>query len=242
MYFNIIRVMFIVFLVATLVYQTGDTLVFMAHDSIVDRWVMGEYIEKSDSTEIQVVKRAKVSLDNEFFLVHEEKRTLDYQHLQSKISFYDGTKKMLWNDAYEDSTKILFEQSDIYDSLFVVVVSDIFGREPELYMIDRSLQKRIVVEKGTWMRVLSYAISPNCHFFVAHTRRLQFRKPWDYIFFVDLRTEMSWEYLFPACISCKRARISLGVDDYGQVDVVYKAEHRIFSKEGKLVDIYLELE
>jgi len=234
--------MFIAFLIATLVYQSGDTLVFMEHDSIVDRWVMGENRESGDSIEIQVVRRAKVSPNKKLFLIHEEKRSPDYKHLRSEICFYDETKTVLWNDAYEDSTKIVFELSDIYDSLFVVVVSDIFGREPELYMIDASLQKRIVVEKGEWMRILSYAISPNCRFFVAHMRRLQFRKPWDYIFFIDLRTEENWEYLFPTCVSCKRARITLDVDDNGQAEIVYKAEHRIFSKEGKLIDIFLKIE
>jgi len=234
--------MFILFLIATLVYQTGDTLLFMERDSIIERWIVGESVEEGDSIEIQVIRRAKVSPDNKFFLIHEEKRSPDYKHLQSKVSFYDRTKKVLWNDAYEDSTRILFELSNIYDSLFVVVVSDIFGRDPELYVIDGSLQKMTVIEKDEWMRILSYALSPNCRFLASHTRRLRFRKPWDYIYFIDLRTEKSWEYLFPTCVSCKRASITLDVDNNGQVEVVYKAEHRIFSKEGELIDIFLKVE
>ncbi len=195
-----------------------------------------------DSIEIEVIRRAKVAPNNKSFLIHEEKRSPEYKHLQSEISFYDEAKTVLWSDGYEDSTKIVFELSDIYDSVFIVTVSDVFGREPELYLIDARLQKRMVIEKGTWMRILSYAISPNCRFFVAHMRRLHFRKPCDYIFFIDLRTEKTWEYLFPTCVSCKRARITLDIDDNGQAEVVYKAEHRIFSKEGKLTDIYLKIE
>ncbi len=234
--------MFVFFLINALVYQKGDTLLFVEHDSIVDRWVVSSDIEQGDSLEIKVSRKAKVSSNNNLFLIYEERRGPNYEHLQSQIVFYDTDKRVLWSESHDDTMKILFDLSDIYDSLFVIVVSDASGRNPELYVINDSLKKNTVIEKNEWIRLLSYKISPNKRFLVAHTRKLHFRKPWDYIYFIDLKTKKNWEYLFPTCVSCKRARISVDIDDTGEVEVVYKAEHRVFSKEGKLIDIYQKIE
>ncbi|MBA7544100.1 hypothetical protein ES705_36447 [subsurface metagenome] len=100
----------------------------------------------------------------------------------------------------------------------------------------------IIINSGDWTRIVDYKLSQNCRYLVFHTRRPYARKLWDYIYFIDLKTKKDWQYLFPICISCKRGKFSLDVNNTGQVDVVYKAEHRIFSKEGKLLDIFIKLD
>lgn len=233
--------MVIFFLLNTLVYQNGDTLRFMDHDSIIDRWILHADTQLSDSLEERITRKAKVSSDNKFFFIYKERNALDYKPLQSEVVFYDARKRELWKEVRKDPVKIMFELSNIFDGYFIVVDADIYGNNPALYVI-RDSTKTTVIERDEWMRINSYKVSSNGRFLVLHTRKRHIRQPWDYIYFVDLETKQNWEYLFPLCLSCKRRKISLDVDNAGQVEVVYKAEHRIFSKEGKLVDIFLKID
>ena len=73
-------------------------------------------------------------------------------------------------------------------------------------------------------------------------RKRYSRKLWDYLYFIDLQTKQNWEYMFPTCLSCKRTNITLAIDDNGQVEAVHRAEHRVFSSEGKLIDIFLQVD
>ena len=125
-------------------------------------------------------------------------------------------------------------------SLFIITKCDRFYREPAFIVI-RNGETVEVIQEGEWQRIVSYKISANDRYLLFHTRKPYHGKPWDYIFFWDLRTGRNWDYIFPTCLSCKKSRIDLGVDNSGRSEVIHKNEHRIFSKEGVLVDIYLKM-
>jgi hypothetical protein len=61
----------------------------------------------------------------------------------------------------------------------------------------------------------------------------------DSIYFYDLIAAKDWDYLFPSCLSCKKSRIYLEVDNDGRAEVIHKNEHRVFTSGGILTDIYL---
>jgi len=232
--------MAIFFLLNTLVYQNGDTLLFMKQDSIISRWILGEEIQPLDSLEARVIKRVKVSPDNKFFFIHEETyASSSYKPLQTKIVYYDANKVKIWEEFHNDERIISYKLSNIYDSLLVFVDMEQNGKIPRLCTI-KNKKKDIIIEKGEWQRVVNYAISPNCRYMVFHNRNHYFDKMWDYIYAVDLKLKKNWTYLFPLCLSCKRGKIALNIDDTGTAEVIHKGEHRIFSNEGNLIDFFLE--
>ena len=88
---------------------------------------------------------------------------------------------------------------------------------------------------------MKYAFSPNERYVVLHVKNPFADKVWDFIHFIDIQASNEWTYRFPICVSCKRFNLDISVTDDGVSDVVYKSEHRIFNKEGKLIEIYLGL-
>lgn len=231
------------FLIATLVYQHGDTLLFMEDDSVTERWVVNEYVQPVDSGNQgeKVTRKAKVASSNRFFFICEDRLGPNFEYLESKIVIYNAEKKELWKETVTDSRKISLDLSNVYDSLFIIAVLDANGRNPELRLIRDSREYKIV-KNPDWMRLFSYQISPNYRFLVLHVRKRYFNKPWDYVYSIDFNTEKEWQYVFPTCLSCKRTKISLGIDNKGQVEVVHRAEHRIFSKDGELIDYFVKID
>ena len=228
--------MIMLFMLNIFVYQNGDTLLFTERDSIIDRWILGETFQQIDSLEETIIKNAKISSNNEFFFIHEEKYA-HTAHTQSKIVLYNKYRERVWADSTSDSTFITFELSNIYDSLLIVVTAERNGWLPSLSAVKDS-KEEILIERGDWNKIIDYKISPNNRYLLFHNKKPYSGKNWDHIYFIDLETKKEWQYLFPTCVSCKRSRIKLHIDDEGKAELVYKTEHRIFSKEGKLIDIF----
>jgi hypothetical protein len=212
----------------------------MENSEIVERVILNEHVA-GDSAGQAVVQRAKVSPDKKRYFIHEAVHNIENDSLlRSKISFYDSEKKKLHEESALGKRKISYELSEVRDSIFVVTYCDRFYREPELFVITPS-DTLEAIRQGEWQRIVSYEISSNDKYIVFHTRNPYHGKPWDYIYFWDLENRSDWKYLFPTCLSCKKARIYLGVDAEGRSEVIHKKEHRIFSKEGTLIDIYMKM-
>jgi hypothetical protein len=233
--------MIIFFIVNSLVYLCGDTLVFVKNDSIIDKWVVKEETCKADSVVKLRIKRTKVSPGNRAFLIYEEQLGDNYELIKTEVVFYNADQDEIWRESHDFKGKIWCGLTNVYDSLFITTVTDVSGKYPRLSVIKDSV-KTTVIKKDDWIKIAKYKLSPNCRYLVLHTRKSYLRKIWDYIYFIDLKTNKRWEYLFPTCLTCKRGTFTLGVDDNGQAEVVYKSEHRIFSKEGKLIDVFIKVE
>jgi len=229
--------MIILFILNTLLYQNGDTLIFTAQDSIIDRWVLGETVQQIDSLKIRIIRKVKISPNNKFFFIHEERDPYN-RPSQTKIVFYDADKNRIWEESADKDRMISFRLSNIYDSLFIVVDVDRNGYNPSLWTI-KSRKKDIIIERGKWERIINYEISPNYRYLVSNTRNRYFSRIQDYIYSIDLKLKKDWHYLFPLCPTCKRVKIDLNIDNSGKVEVISKGEHRIFSKEGKFIDYFL---
>lgn len=233
--------MIFLFLLSTWVLQSGDTLMFMENSEIIDRIILDEHVA-SDSPGQVVIRQAKVSPNKKRYVVHETTQNIENDSiLRTKISFYDAEKNRLFEESAAGDRNISFELSDVRDSLFIITSWDHLYRKPVFYVIANG-ETVEVIKEGEWQRIVSYKMSSNSRYILFHTRNPYYGKPWDYIFFWDLETNNNWDYLFPTCLSCKKARIDLDVDDNGRSEVIHKKEHRIFSREGVLVDIYLKMQ
>ncbi|KPK67381.1 hypothetical protein AMJ87_13440 [candidate division WOR_3 bacterium SM23_60] len=229
------------FCVNMLVFQSGDTLFFEEQGRTVELWVLGEEVDADSTVHKRRIRQAKVSPDNRRFLVHTFVVDGNYEYEHSEIVFYSAAQEELLREAYSGDEKVLYESSGVYDSLFIVAVGDKYNRDPSVRVIADGYAT-VIFERGTWQRIVSVELSSNNKYLVFHTRKHYSRKLWDYIYFKDLTTLNDWEYQFPTCLSCKRTNISLAINDDGQVEAVHKAEHRVFSKEGKLIDIFLQID
>jgi hypothetical protein len=231
--------MAVLILLNALVYLHGDTLLFMEQDSIINKWIVSQDSQQTKSLMEKGTRKTKISSNNKFFMIYKERR-MNYDSVQSEISFYDADRNEIYTESLCGLRKFDFRLSDIHDGLIILAETDKGGRDPIIYAI-KGGKKEIIIEKGDWKRVVNYRISRNHRYLVLHARKLYMHKLWDYIYFVDLETKTDWEYLFPACLSCKRRKIDLDIEETGQVDVIYKNEHRIFSKEGKLINLFIDL-
>jgi len=112
-----------------------------------------------------------------------------------------------------------------------------------MVIIKNNNNKRIIDLKQ-WTNIVNYEISPIGRYALFHAKKPYNNKLWDYIYFLDLETNKTWEYLFPFCFSCKRGWLDLKIDDEGKSEVIYqnKNEHRIFDKDGNLVDIFVKFD
>lgn len=240
-YVTILMVMIFLFCISVLVFESGDTLYFKEQERVVETWMLGEEVEGDSSVQRRTIKQAKVSPDYRRFLVHTFVVDGHYEYIGSEIVFYTAAQEELLREAYSGDEKVLYKGSEVYDSLLIIAVGDRYNTDPYLRVI-RNGEATVIFERGTWQRIVSVEVSPNNNYLVLHTRKRYSRKLWDYIYFCDLMAQRNWEYQFPTCLSCKRTNISLAVNNDGQVEAVYKAEHRVFSKEGKLIDIFLQID
>jgi len=232
----------ILFFLYALVVQNGDTLFFVRDNVYSDTVVMHEYFVDAMRS-YHSVRKAKVSPDGKTYLIYSAHYTPTTPEtlLTSSITFYDAEKRKLLEQRTEGERGLSYDLSDVHDSLFVVATWDNLYRDPALYVF-KDGERKGVVEQGDWERIVSYVISSNGRYLLFHTRNPYYNKPWDYIYFCDLVTGKTWDYIFPSCLSCKKTRIYLELDDDGRSRVIHKNEYRVFSADGVLEDIYLKLE
>jgi len=242
----------ILFLMCNLVLQNGDTLIFLKNGEVVEKQVMTITAIEDNQGEQEVSCLAKVSSDNRFYLVHKTKKKVkDINESENQIgqdtissteiSFHGAQRDVLYAEKAGGGRYISYDLSDIYDSLFVLTTWDQYYSNP-CFSVVKDGEKAEIIKEGDWQRIVSYKISPNNRFILFHTRNPYHGKSWDYIFFYDLDTGHSWDYMFPTCLSCKKGRIELEIDDDGRSEVIHKREHRVFSRDGVIQDIYLKLQ
>lgn len=223
-----------------LVFQQGDTLKFLKHNEVIDQWLLFEDPQNQSSDHLTYTKRSKVSPDSSNFFIYEEKRHTLTDSVFTKITLYNAGQVKLWEKCPGRGRRISFSLTDIYKDMIILVTTNSGYTNPSLKIIINKKEKEIIKENA-WHRIIRYAISPNMQYLVLHVKNPHNKKMWDYIYFVDVATHDNWTYLFPICVSCKRKKIELAVHDNGKSEVIYKGEHRVFSKQGKLIDIYRKL-
>jgi len=229
--------MLYLFLLGTLVFQQGDTLKFMQNDTLLDQWFLGE--EKKDET--IYIKRAKVAANNKYFFLYEEKFYPDKEDAFTKITYYNATRTKLWGKTIRGARRVSWELTRLFDDKLILITTNRYYGAPSLYIIkNRKMQQ--IIKADTWQGIVNYEVSPNFRYIALHTKNPYNNKPWDYIGCIDLKTMKQWSYLFPVCLSCKRAKIDLNVNDDGIIEVIHKNEHRVFSKDGTLMDVYLKVD
>ncbi len=229
--------MLTLFFIINLVYLNEDTLTFINNDTTC--WILNPVINKTRKA--WVYKKAKVSDNHKYFFIYEEKYSPENKLIQTRITLYNQKKKVLWRETRKDKHRLSFELSRIYGKILIVVEFDQNFHNPSLALI-KNKRKTVVIKPGQWRSIVDYNLSRNGRYLLLHTRRKQMGRVWDYVYFIDLKEKKTWEYLFPMCLACKRKRLCLKVDDQGQSEVIYKAEHRIFSKEGQLIHFYFKNE
>jgi len=225
---------------ATLVYQQGDTLRFMAGDSLVATSVMSaetvlEPVARS------VVTKAKTSAEHDRYFVYQETYFLHNDSIITSLTLYSSDQKKLWQRACDNDRRISYELTDLHNNILVLVTMDRDNANPRLEFIQNQ-KERTVIKENQWQRITEYTISPNDRFIVLHVKNPYQGKIWDYVYFIDLKTNKTWSYLFPICVSCKRSRLEMKVDDEGVTEVIYKNEHRLFSRNGTLTDVLIKTE
>ncbi|UCG30276.1 MAG: hypothetical protein JSV53_12405 [candidate division WOR-3 bacterium] len=228
------------FLVGLLVYQNGDTLQFKDDTTVVDIIIL-ENSQYHDTLKQIVVRQGKVSEDNKHYLIYEAVHRDSEEVLQSKIAFYDAGNNLLWVEQTDGERNISYDFSGIYNGHLVITVWDRMSSYPDVSVI-KDGEKIKVIKKDDWQQLVDYRVSPNGRYILFHTRNPHGGKTWDYLHFYDLDEMIAWDYLFPVCISCKRGRIFLSVDDDGRSECVYKGEHRVFSKDGILEEIFMKIQ
>lgn len=229
--------MFLTFFFFAIIYQQNDTLYFKTNDIITDTIILNS--TNQDSVLFRKTQSVKISAEKNTCILFWELTNRQSDEVTSFIEVYDSDKELLWHDSTSNGRRFSLRLSELFDDLYIITETALDGKTPVLYTV-RNGHKEVIIEEGAWTIITSYAVSPNGQYLILHTRHPFSRKLWDYIYFVDLLSRIDWQYLFPICLSCKRTKIHLLIDDTGQSEVVYKAEHRVFSKEGKLIDIYLK--
>jgi len=226
----------------TLVFQQGDTLKFFNDNKVVDKWTTTDGDTNFQYNDAYYTRKFKVSADSSHFFIYEERRHKSTDRVFTKISLYNAEQEKLWEISADHGTRISFYLTNIYKDTIILVTTDNDYNNPTLEIITNK-EKTLLIKKDRWHRIINYAISPNMRYFVLHAKNPYNKKTWDYIYFIDVKTKNTWTYLFPICVSCKRyKRISLNVKNDGAVDVVYKYQHKVFDKTGKLIDFYITFE
>lgn len=231
-----------------LVFQSGDTLKFYKNDSIVDQWLL-ESKEESEAhgtkvpTPFYFSQKARVAQDNKSFLLYEEKKFIKKDSTITKISLYKADKKKVWTRTKSGTEKFSFDLTKIYPDRVILFITDTYNSSPRMEILKETESKK-TLNLREWSGIVNYEVSPNGRYIIFHAKKPYNNKLWDYIYFTDLNTNRSWEYLFPFCFSCKRGWLELKIDDEGKSEVIYKNknEHRIFDKEGNLVDVFVKLD
>ncbi len=219
-----------------LVFQSGDTLKFYKNDSIIDQWIL----ENKEGASYYLLQKAKVAQDNKSFLLYEEKKFIEKDSTITIISLYKSDKKRIWTRTKSGTEKFSFDLTRIYPDRVILFITDTYNSSPRMEILKEKEPKKTLNLKE-WSGIVNYEVSPNGRYVIFHAKKPYNNKLWDYIYFIDLNTNKSWEYLFPFCFSCKRGWLELKIDDEGRSEVIYKNEHRIFDKDGNLVDVFVKL-
>jgi len=232
--------MILFLLLGGLIFQNGDTIKVVEDSVVVDIMILGDSIP-ADTPGARVCLRGKVSDDNRILMLHETKFGQNGEILDARVSFRDAAGNLLWEETVAEPREISFELSGVHNDILLIATWDRHGAFPSFHAVVDS-QKIEIIEQGTWELMLDFSASPDGQYFVFHVRNPYSGKSWDYIYFYDLSTGKTWDYLFPVCVSCKRARIDLSIGDDGRAEVVYKKEHRIFTKLGALDSLFVRLQ
>jgi hypothetical protein len=221
-----------------MVFQNGDTLIFRKGSDIIEQWIMSsETIESELVTSIHTT-RSMTADDNKHFLFYEEWYFPASDSYCTQLIFYNADKKKIWERTENTGRRISFYLSKIYGDDVALVTTDHNKCQPILYLIrDKKADK--IADQTKWHRLADYAFSPNMKYLALHVKNPYMKKMWDYIHFIDLKNKEEWSYVFPICVSCKRDKIDVMVNNQGITEVIYKNEHRIFSKQGRLTDIFI---
>jgi len=234
--------MILLLLFSTLVFQSGDTLKFIEDSNITDIWTMG-VPRKNEQSGIIFTKNAKVSKDNKYFFIYEEFHSLDNESVFTILSIYDANRNRIQTESLGGERKISFDLTNIYKGIVILATTHKYGSKPSFYLIRGTKNKELIINENEWLRIVNYEISPNLRYIVFHTLHPQGSKIWDYIYFIDLEMKKNWSYLYPVCLSCRRGRLDLNVDNDGKVEVIRnKNECHIFSKDGELIDIFTKID
>ncbi len=234
---TIILVMIMILLLSNLVFLSEDSLIFRDGDDIKGVWLIDCYLPETVNASIHH-KRAKISADHQHFFIHGSRHDKDWNHIGSDLSFYSARQKLLARETRTADRQISFDLTDIRHGALILVETDSRAENPQLSVLK---DKRTIVplKKGDWKRIVSYDLSSSGRYLAVHARNPYLNQLWDFIYFHDLKTGKNWQYLFPVCLSCKRTRITVRVDDHGQTTVEHKSEHRVFSKTGDFIDFYI---
>ena len=229
--------MWILLCIINSVYLNGDTLLFIDKDTTY--WVLSQ-VER-DTQGIRLQKKARVSDNHKYFYIYEEEYSAQNELIQTRITLYDQNRNVLCKETRRENRRLSFELSRIYDKTLILVDFDRVYRNPSLTVVTDK-KKTVVIKPGEWRSLVDYQLSKNGRYLLMHTRRTRMGRVWDYVYFFDLEKKKDWEYLFPMCLVCKRKRLFLRVDDQGESEIIYKAEHRIFSQEGELIHFFFKTE
>lgn len=225
--------------IGALVFQNGDTLEFVEDGRILETMVVADSMI-DDSCALVAIRRARVADDNQSFLIYEALRRGEYEILSSRISFYDAGKNLLFATAGDDSAgrHVANELSRITSGRFIVATWGRHAVAPAVIAVaPGSLTQTELIKPGDWQQVLDYVVSTSGQYFLFHVRNPYNNKAWDYVYFYDIATGASWDYMLPICASCKRTPVRLAVSDEGRSEVTYGVERRTFSVSGELVGI-----
>ncbi|MEO0135914.1 MAG: hypothetical protein ABIL39_02360 [candidate division WOR-3 bacterium] len=220
-----------------LVFLSGDTLKFYRNDSLITQRILKR--EEDTTNGSYYFEKAGVSPDHQRFFICEERYFPECDSHYTKLSVYTANKKKLFVYTKGGKRKICADLTRIYPDKIVFFITDRFNDNPVMVIINKNKK---TLDLKQWTSITNYAFSTNGRYILFHAKKPYNNRLWDYIYFLDLTTDKSWEYLFPFCFSCKRGWIDLKVYDDGKSEVIYRNEHRVFDKEGHLLDIFVKLD
>jgi hypothetical protein len=233
----------LLFLTQTLVFQQGDTLLFMAGDRRLDMLITGAITQNlEDGSSVTRTISTRISADHKFYFIHEEFLYTQPESVFTRIVLYTADRKTLLSETRSGLRRIAFEITKLQgNSLILGTVNKDYSR-PRLELLRPDRAAQILIAEDVWPKIVQYEVSPHFRHIVLHARRLVGTRMMDFIYARDLRSGQSWEYGFPVCLTCRRSTITISVDDQGRVENVYKNEHRIFNQSGEMIDLHLETE
>lgn len=223
----------------SLVFQSGDTIKFFRDEKLITQWILKDSVDEIGG--YTRINKAKVSPDNKFLLFYEEQLFGTNDSIFSKLTLYNAHKNKIWSRIKAGERKISFELASIFEDMVIVFYTDRLNGFPIMEMIHMNGVKK-TIDLRQWDIVINYELSANRRYMLFHAKKPYMNKLWDYIYFLDLKTNKTWEYLFPTCFSCKRGWVELKVDNNGRCEVIQNKEYRIFNKEGSLLDIFVRFD
>jgi hypothetical protein len=224
------------YVINILVFQQGDTLQFIENGKVVDTEIINTGTILYGDT-IAFTRNVKISPDHTRYLIYEDEYHRINDSITTWLTCYKVRKMLIYERQCAGNRRIIADLTKIFDDVIVIVTSDKLSRNPTLDVIDSTGTKRIVHE-GEWQRIVCYALSPDQNYIVLYCRGLYRKKAWDHIVCVDLLSGKEWQYMFPLCLSCKKGKVQVTVDNTGTTTISYNNEHRVFSKDGTLIEIF----